>query len=123
MKTALLVLCFPMMLTLGCRTTQPVEITERGWIIGCANSSPANSSSHGLPLLMISTHPGGHFDVLTLVAKTAPSCDTWQKWDVHNLDMAEPTQPDYEVVLIQHLTWQGESDGTWELKQIKTLGR
>jgi hypothetical protein len=53
-------------------------------------------------------------DTSTLASKEAPYCDKWHKWDVHDLDMAQPTRPEYEITFSQHFNWKGE-------RKVRTL--
>jgi hypothetical protein len=106
----------------GCRpTSKPVEITEGGWIIGCSDKSDANSSAHGLPFLLFQTEIGGHFDTFTFSSNNVPRCETWQKRDVHELDITEPNTRDYEITVVQHTNWLGNSDGSWDLIRMRSL--
>jgi hypothetical protein len=107
---------------LSCRTVgKPVEVTERGWIMTCSDYSTPESSAHGLPFLLFSTEPGGHFDTFIFSVSSVPPCSTWKKWDVHELDIANPSKPDYEITIIQHRDWKGEADGTWDLIKMRAL--
>jgi len=105
----------------GCRpASTPVEITESGWIIACVDKSDQTSSAHGLPFMLFQTEPG-HFDTFTFSSNNVPQCETWQKRDVHELDMTEPKSRDYEITVVQHTNWRGSFDGSWGLVRMRSL--
>jgi hypothetical protein len=109
-------------LMVGCQSgVKPVEITESGWVISCSDKSDATSSAHGLPFMLFQTQIGGHFDTFTFSTNGVPKCETWRKRDVHELDMSEPTSRDYEITVVQHTKWHGETDGTWDLLKMRSL--
>jgi hypothetical protein len=106
----------------GCRSdVKPVEVMESGWIISCSDQSDAKSSSQGLPFMLFQTEVGGHFDTFVFSSNNVPKCETWTKWDVHELDMSEPTNRDYEITVMQHVNWLGKTDGTWDLLKMHAL--
>ena len=108
----------------GCKpASKPVEATETGWIISCSDRSDLTSSAHGLPFMLFQTKIGGHFDTFTFSSNNVPKCETWQKRDVHELDMNESIPRDYEITVVQHSNWRGDFDGTWDLLRMKSLAR
>ena len=106
----------------GCdRPSKPLEITESGWVIGCADSSPVESQSRGHPWMLFSTDPLGHFDTITFAAAGTPPCASWKKMQSTTWDLDHRRAPDYELTRVQHTDWLGRTDGTWDLVKMKSL--
>ena len=102
-------------------TSKPVEVVESGWVISCSDKSGEKTPAHGLPFMLFQTHIGGHFDVFTFSSNNVPKCETWQKRDVHELDMNEAASRDYEITVVQHMSARGDFDGTWDLVKMRSL--
>ena len=107
---------------IGCsRLGKPLEITETGWIVGCSDTSPQTSSSHGNPWILFSTNILGHMDSITLSAKNAPHCSEWKKTQSTEWDLDHKREPDYELIRQQHTDWLGQTDDTWDLVKVTLL--
>jgi hypothetical protein len=107
--------------TAGCRTSKPVEITEVGWVVGCADQSPLDSPSHGRPWILFSTNILGHSDTITFNFSGTPPCSTWKKTTSTTYDLDHKREPDYELTRLQHTDWRGRPDETWDLVKMRSL--
>jgi hypothetical protein len=96
----------------GCRSSQPVQVTETGWIIACEDGDP--EVAHGLPYVAFTTKYNDidvYNDLTRFVfsSHSVPPCSTW------------PLSSKYEMTLVQHVNRRGKTDGTWDLKSMRAI--
>jgi hypothetical protein len=122
LKRGLAGLSFALLMLGGCgrgRSRPLLYLT--GWIAGCSDSSPQNSSGHGLPWILVE-EPNMLSTTFTIDRSTAISCSFWRK-DERAVEHAfSGKKPDYDITLRPHRSMFGFHKGddmTWDLVEIR----
>jgi hypothetical protein len=96
----------------GCKSAPSLQVTETGWIIACEDGNP--DVARGLPYVSFSTKDRDIdvYNDLTKFVFSSHSVPPYSTW---------PLRSKYEMTLVQHVNWRGETDGTWDLKSMRAI--